>query len=392
MLSNRLQNLKTSATFAMSQKSAELTAQGIDVINMSVGEPDFDTPDHIKEAGKKAIDENKTRYTLVPGTKSLRQAIAKRIKEDHNLDYAVDQIVVSNGAKQSLTNVILALINKGDEVIIPAPYWVSYTQMVLLAEGTPVEVYAGIEQDFKITAEQLEAAITDKTKLVILNSPNNPTGSVYSLKELEALAEVIKRHEGLLVLSDEIYEKISYCGNITSIAELPGMYDRTIMVNGVSKAYAMTGWRIGYIAAPAWLAKGCSTLQGQYTSNPGSINQQAAEAAFGGPQACCETMRQAFEKRRDLIVKLANDIPGLEANTPAGAFYLFPKCSSFFGKTIGGYKINNATDFAMYLLEVAHVACVAGDAFGAPEHFRMSYALADEKIKAALTRIKAALE
>jgi len=391
MLSNRLQSLRPSATFAMSQKSAELQAQGIDVINMSVGEPDFDTPDHIKAAGKKAIDDNITRYSPVPGYVGLRKAIQKRIKEDHGLDYAIDQIIVSNGAKQSITNAILALINPGDEVLIPAPYWVSYSQMVLLAEGTPIELYAGIDQDFKITPDQLEKAITPRTKLIFFNSPSNPTGAVYSKAELEAIAEVIKKHDGLLVLSDEIYEKISYCGKLTSIAELPGMQERTIMVNGVSKAYAMTGWRIGYIAAPQWIAKGCNVLQGQYTSGPGSISQKAAEAAFAEDQACCETMRQAFEKRRDLITRLAKDIPGLETNTPEGAFYLFPKCSYYFGKTLKGHKINDATDFAMYLLEEAHVACVAGDSFGAPEHFRMSYALSDERITEALTRIKNAL-
>ncbi|MCQ2183384.1 MAG: pyridoxal phosphate-dependent aminotransferase [Bacteroidales bacterium] len=392
MLSTRLQSLKPSATLAMSQKSAELQAQGIDIINMSVGEPDFNTPDHIKAAGKKAIDDNITRYSPVPGYPGLRKAIQNRIKEDHGLDYAIDQIIVSNGAKQSITNAILTLINPGDEVLIPAPYWVSYSQMVLLAEGTPIELYAGIEQDFKITPDQLQKAITPRTKLLLLNSPCNPTGTVYSKSELEALAEIIRSHDDILILSDEIYEKITYCGKVTSIAELPGMQERTIIVNGVSKAYAMTGWRIGYIAAPQWIAKGCNILQSQYTSGPGSISQKAAEAAFAQDQSCCEEMRKAFEKRRDLITRLAKEIPGLESNTPEGAFYLFPKCSSFFGKTLKGHKISNATDFVMYLLEVAHVACVSGDAFGAPEYFRMSYALSDERITEALTRIKNALE
>jgi len=391
MLSERLQKLQPSATLAMSQKSAELASKGIDVINMSVGEPDFDTPDHIKDAGKKGIDNNFTRYSPVTGYASLRKAIQTRLKEDHGLEYELEQIVVSNGAKQSLANVILTLVNKGDEVIIPAPYWVSYSQIVLLAEGSPVELFAGIDQDFKITPQQLEKAISDKTKLIILNSPCNPTGSVYTTAELEALANVIKRHEGLLVLSDEIYEKISYCGTIRSIAEFDGMKERTIIVNGVSKAYAMTGWRIGYIAAPLWIAKGCNTLQGQITSGPSSISQKAAEEAFAGEQGCCETMRKAFEKRRDLIVKLANEIPGLETNTPDGAFYIFPKCSSFFGRTLRGHSIMNATDFVMYLLDEAHVACVSGDAFGAPEHFRISYALSDTRISEALTRIKEAL-
>ncbi len=389
-LSDRLNRLAPSATLAMSQKSAELKAQGVDVINLSVGEPDFNTPDHIKEAAKRAIDENYSRYSPVPGYPALRKAIVEKLKNENGLTYEPSQIICSNGAKQSVCNAILALINPGDEVIIPAPYWVSYPQMVLLAEGTPVTVEATIEQDFKITPEQLEAAITPKTRALILCSPSNPTGSVYSAEELEALAAVLRRHERVIVLSDEIYEHINYIGRHASIAACEGMKERTVVINGVSKAYAMTGWRIGFIAAPEWIAKGCNKLQGQYTSGPCSVSQMAATAAFSGDQTCVETMRQAFERRKNLIVRLAKEIPGLEVNDPHGAFYLFPKCSSFFGKRDGDRVINNSTDFAIYLLEVAHVATVGGDAFGSPECFRMSYATSDENITEAMRRIKEA--
>lgn len=389
-LSDRLNRLAPSATLAMSQKSAELKAQGVDVINLSVGEPDFNTPDHIKEAAKRAIDENYSRYSPVPGYPALRKAIVEKLKNENGLTYEPSQIICSNGAKQSVCNAILALINPGDEVIIPAPYWVSYPQMVLLAEGTPVTVEATIEQDFKITPEQLEAAITPKTRALILCSPSNPTGSVYSAEELEALAAVLRRHERVIVLSDEIYEHINYIGSHASIAACEGMKERTVVINGVSKAYAMTGWRIGFIAAPEWIAKGCNKLQGQYTSGPCSVSQMAATAAFSGDQTCVETMRQAFERRKNLIVRLAKEIPGLEVNDPHGAFYLFPKCSSFFGKRDGDRVINNSTDFAIYLLEVAHVATVGGDAFGSPECFRMSYATSDENITEAMRRIKEA--
>ena len=387
-LSNRLNRLAPSATLAMSQKSNEMKAQGVDVINMSVGEPDFNTPDQIKEAAKKAIDDNYSRYSPVPGYADLRKAIAAKLKNENGLDYSINEILVSNGAKQSVCNTVMALINDGDEVIIPAPYWVSYPQMVKLSGGEPVIVNAGFDQNFKMTPEQLEAAITPKTRLLILCSPSNPTGSVYSKDELEGLAKVIKNHDGLFVLADEIYEHISYIGKHESIAQFDGMKERSIIVNGVSKAYAMTGWRIGYIAAPEWIVKGCNKLQGQYTSGPCSVSQKAAEAAYTLDQGCVEDMRLAFERRRDLIVELAKDIPGLEVNVPEGAFYLFPKCSSFFGKSDGVHTINNSTDFAMYLLEQAHVATVGGDAFGDPECFRMSYATSDDNIREALKRIK----
>ncbi len=390
-LSNRLNRLAPSATLAMSQKSSEMKAQGIDVINMSVGEPDFNTPDDIKEAAKKAIDENWSRYSPVPGYADLRKAIVNKLKNENGLDYTINEILVSNGAKQSVCNTVMALVNDGEEVIIPAPYWVSYPQMVKLAGGEPVIVNAGFEQDFKMTPEQLEAAITPKTRMLILCSPSNPTGSVYSKEELAALAEVIKRHEDLFVLADEIYEHINYIGHHESIAQFPGMKERAIIVNGVSKAYAMTGWRIGYVAAPEWIVKGCNKLQGQYTSGPCSVSQKAAEAAYTLDQGCVEEMRQAFERRRDLIVKLASEIPGLEVNKPEGAFYLFPKCSSFYGKRCGERMINNSNDLAMYLLEEGHVATVGGDAFGDPDCFRMSYATSDENICEAMRRIKEAL-
>lgn len=390
-LSNRLNRLAPSQTLAMSQKSGEMKAQGIDVINMSVGEPDFNTPDHIKEAAKKAVDENFSRYSPVPGYMDLRKAIVAKLKNENNLDYTTSEILVSSGAKQSVCNTVMALVNDGEEVIIPAPYWVSYPQMVKLAGGTPVIVNAGFEQNFKMTPEQLEAAITPKTRMLILCSPSNPTGSVYTKDELEALAEVIKRHDDLFVLADEIYEHINYVGKHESIAQFPGMKERTIIVNGVSKAYAMTGWRIGFIAAPEWIVKGCNKLQGQYTSGPCSVSQKAAEAAYTTSQECVETKRKAFERRRDLIVKLAKEIPGLEVNCPQGAFYLFPKCSGFYGKSYEGKTINNSTDLAMFLLEEGHVATVGGDAFGDPECFRMSYATSDDNIREAMRRIKETL-
>ena len=390
-LSDCLNRLAPSATLAMSQKSSEMKAAGIDVINMSVGEPDFNTPEHIKEAAKKAVDENFSRYSPVPGYMDLRKAVSDKLRRENGLDYSTSEILVSNGAKQSVCNTVMALVNPGDEVIIPAPYWVSYPQMVKLAGGVPVIVNAGFDQNFKMTAQQLEEAITPRTRLLILCSPSNPTGSVYSKSELEALAEVIKRHEGLYVLADEIYEHINYVGHHESIAQFEGMKERAIIVNGVSKAYAMTGWRIGYIAAPEWIVKGCNKLQGQYTSGPCSVSQKAAEAAYNGPQQCVEDMRQAFERRRNLIVSLAKDIPGLEVNVPQGAFYLFPKCSSFYGKSYQGRTINNSTDLAMYILEEGHVATVGGDAFGDPECFRMSYATSDDNIREAMERIKKVL-
>lgn len=390
-LSDRLNRLAPSATLAMSQKSSELKAQGVDVINMSVGEPDFNTPDHIKEAAKKAIDDNWSRYSPVPGYPELKNAIVAKLKNENGLDYKPSQILCSNGAKQSVCNAIMALVNAGDEVIIPAPYWVSYPQMVLLAEGTPVFVEAKIEADFKITPEQLEATITPKTRAIILCSPSNPTGSVYSKAELEALKNVLLKYPRVIVIADEIYEHINYVGKHASMAEFDDIKDRVVIINGVSKAYAMTGWRIGFIAAPEWIVKGCNKLQGQYTSGPCSVSQKAAEAAFAGDQTCVETMRQAFLRRKNLIVKLAKEIPGLEVNDPQGAFYLFPKCSSYFGKADGDRKINNSTDLAMYLLEVGHVATVGGDAFGSPECFRFSYATSDENIIEAMKRIKETL-
>ena len=391
-LSDRLNSLSPSATLAMSQKSAELKAQGVDVINLSVGEPDFNTPDHIKEAAKQAIDENYSRYSPVAGYLSLRNAIVAKLKNENGLEYTSAQISCANGAKQSVCNTILALVNPGDEVIVPAPYWVSYPEMVKLAEGKPVVVTAGIEQDFKMTPAQLEAAITPKTRALILCSPSNPTGSVYSRDELAALAAVLEKHPQVYVIADEIYEHINYIGRHESIAQFPAMKERTVVVNGVSKAYAMTGWRIGFIAGPEWIVKGVNKLQGQYTSGPCSVSQKAAEAAYTGTQAPVEEMRRAFERRRDLIVRLAKEVPGLEVNVPEGAFYLFPKCSAYFGKKAAdGRVINTSDDLAMYLLEVGHVACVGGTSFGAPECIRMSYATSDENIVEAIRRIKEAL-
>ena len=387
ILSDRLNRLSPSATLAMSQRSSELKAQGVDIINLSVGEPDFNTPDHIKEAAIKAVQDNWTRYSPVPGYPDLKKAIVAKLKNENGLDYLPSQILCSNGAKQSVCNAIMALVNPADEVIIPAPYWVSYPQMVLLAEGTPVAIPTTIEQDFKVTPEQLEQAITPRTRAIILCSPSNPTGSVYSAAELEALKDVLLKHERVMVIADEIYEHINYVGAHASMAQFADIKDRVVIVNGVSKAYAMTGWRIGFIAAPEWVVKGCNKLQGQYTSGPCSVSQKAAEAAYTGSQECVETMRQAFERRRDLIVSLAREIPGLEVNNPQGAFYLFPKCSSFFGKRDGDRVINNSTDLAMYLLEVGHVATVGGDAFGSPECFRMSYATSEANITEAMRRI-----
>lgn len=390
-LSDRLNRLAPSATLAMSQKSSEMKAQGIDVINMSVGEPDFNTPENIKEAAKKAIDDNFSRYSPVPGYPDLRKAIVAKLKNENGLDYTVNEVIVGTGGKQGICNVILALVNPGDEVIIPAPYWVSYPQMAKLAGGVPVIVNAGFDQDFKMTPEQLEAAITPKTKMLILCSPSNPTGSVYSKEELAALADVLRKHPDVFVLADEIYEHINYIGKHHSIAQEPGIKEQVIIANGVSKAYAMTGWRIGFLAGPEWIIKGCNKLQGQYTSGTCSVSQKAAEAAYTLDQSAVEEMRQAFERRRDLIVKLAKEVPGLEVNIPQGAFYLFPKCNSYFGKSNGDKTINNSTNFAMYLLEEAHVATVGGDAFGDPDCFRMSYATSDENIKEAIRRIKEAL-
>ena len=389
--SNRIQAMSPSATLAMSQKSNELKAQGVDVINLSVGEPDFNTPAHIKEAAKEAIDNNFTFYTPVPGYLSLRKAICDKLKRENNLEFAPEQIVVSNGAKQSLCNCILSIINPGDEVIIPTPAWVSYVEMVKLAEGVNVLVPATVEQNFKITAEQLEAAITPKTRMVLLCSPSNPTGSVYSHSELKALADVLAKYPDVIILADEIYEHINYTGEFNSISQFPEVCDRVVIVNGVSKAYAMTGWRIGFLAAPLWIAKATNKLQGQYTSGCSSIAQKAAEEAYRGPQDCVEEMRKAFERRRDLIVSLLKEIPGLKINHPEGAFYIFPEVSSYFGKSCGNHTINNSNDLAMYLLEEAHVATVDGAAFCAPGYIRLSYATSDDNIREATRRIAAAL-
>ncbi|MDO5759625.1 MAG: pyridoxal phosphate-dependent aminotransferase [Bacteroidota bacterium] len=393
LLSDRINRLSPSATLAMSQRSSELKAQGVDIINMSVGEPDFNTPDHIKQAAKQAIDDNYTRYSPVPGYAELKKAIVNKLKRENNLDYTAEQILVSNGAKQSVCNTIMAMISNGDEVIIPTPYWVSYPQMVLMADGKPVFVEATIEQDFKITGKQLEQTITERTKLLILCSPSNPTGAVYSKEEMEDLAKVLRKYPQVYVICDEIYEHLNYTNTPhVSLASFEGMKERCIIVNGVSKAYAMTGWRIGFIAAPVEIVKACNKLQGQYTSGPCSVSQKAAEAAYNLPQDCVEQMRKAFERRKNLIVSLAREIKGFEVNDPHGAFYVFPKCSYFFGKSFGDRKINNSTDFAMYLLEEGHVATVGGDAFGSPECFRMSYATSDENIKEAMQRIKTCVE
>jgi len=390
-VSERLAALSPSETLAMSQKSNELKAQGIDVINLSVGETDFFTPDHVKEAAKKAVDENYSFYSPVPGYPALRNAICAKLKSENGLEYKPEQIVCSNGAKQSVCNVILAIIGKGDEVIIPAPYWVSYPEMVTLADGTSVFVSASIEQDFKMTPAQLEAAITPKTKALILCSPSNPTGSVYTKEELKALADVLAKYPNIYILSDEIYEHINYLGAHESIAQFENVRERVIIINGVSKGYAMTGWRIGWIAAPKWIASACNTLQGQYTSGPNSVAQKAAEAAYTGDQSFVKEMQVAFLRRKNLVVELARQIPGFKVSEPQGAFYIFPDASYYIGKSYEGKKIENSGDLALYLLEVGHVACVGGGAFGAPNCIRLSYATSDENLVKAYDRIKAAL-
>lgn len=397
-ISRRIQSLAASATLAMSQKSSELRASGVDVINLSVGEPDFATPDNIKEAAKRAIDENYTHYSPVPGYMSLRKAIADALARELNVVYDPAQIVVSGGAKQSLSNAVLSLVNEGDEVVIPMPAWVSYVEMVKLAGGTAVAVEAGIDQDFKITPAQLERAITGRTSLVMLCSPSNPSGAVYSREELRGLVDVLVRHPQVSVISDEIYRHINYIGGCASLTEFPEIADRLVLVNGVSKAYAMTGWRIGFAAAPLEIAKAMSKLQGQTTSGCSSIAQKAAEEAYNGPQESVETMRRAFERRRDLVVDLARQIPGLKFNVPQGAFYLFPEVKAFLGKsyriegdTVAESTVNTDSDLAMYLLEHAHVATVAGSAFGLPGYIRLSYAASDEQLAEAMERIRVAL-
>lgn len=375
----------------MAAKARELKAQGIDIISLSLGEPDFNTPDFIKEAAKKAIDENYSTYPPVDGYVELKEAICRKFKRDNNLEYKPSQIVVSTGAKQSLYNIAQVMINDGDEVILPAPYWVSYFEIVKMAGGIPVEVPTTVETDFKITADQLEKAITPKTKMMWFSSPCNPSGSVYSRTELEALVKVLDKHPHIFVVSDEIYEHINFSGTFCSIASIPGMIDRTITVNGVAKAFAMTGWRIGYIGAPEFVAKACTKMQGQVTSGANSIAQRATIAAVEADPSVLNYMVEAFHKRRDLVVKLIQDIPGMKINVPEGAFYVFPDVSSFFGKTLKGTEIKNADDLSLYLLEHANVATVTGDAFGNPDCIRLSYATSEEQLTEALKRIKEAL-
>lgn len=391
-VSNRIASMELSPTLGMSQKSREMKAQGIDVINLSVGEPDFKTPNHIKEAAQKAILNNYSYYSPIPGFDELREAICLKLERDNKLKYTPDQIVVSNGAKQSILNVIMSLINEGDEVIIPSPYWVSYVEIVKLAQGVNVFVPAGIDQDFKITPQQLEAAITPKTKAFLFSSPNNPTGSVYSKKKLEALAQVFAKYPDILILSDEIYEHINYVGHHESLAQFEEIRDRVIVINGVSKGYAMTGWRIGYIAAPLWIAQACTKLQGQMTSGASTIAQMASVAALNGDQSCTKEMKETFRQRRDIALKQLNQVPGFETREPKGAFYFFPKVSQLFGKCFGDYIINNPTDLSLFLLEEANVATVTGEAFGAPDCLRLSYATSEEVMSEAISRIKTAIE
>lgn len=390
VLSDRINNLSTSQTLAMAAKARELKAQGIDIISLSLGEPDFNTPDFIKEAAKKAIDDNYSAYPPVDGYADLKEAICKKFKRDNGLDYKPSQIVVSTGAKQSLYNIAQVMLNHGDEVILPAPYWVSYHEIIKLSGGVPVVVATNIDTDFKMTAEQLEAAITPKTKMVWFSSPCNPSGSVYSKAELEALAQVLVKHD-IYAVSDEIYEHINFSGGSYSIGAVEGMQERTITVNGVAKAFAMTGWRIGYIGAPEFIAKACTKLQGQVTSGANSIAQRATIAAVEADPSVLSHMVEAFHKRRDLVINMMNDIPGFKNNIPEGAFYVFPDISSFFGKTIKDMEIKNASDFSMFLLEHANVATVTGDAFGNPDCIRISYAASEAQLTEALKRIKEAL-
>ncbi|MBQ4292750.1 MAG: pyridoxal phosphate-dependent aminotransferase [Muribaculaceae bacterium] len=391
-ISERLLRMAQSATLAMSQKTTELRAAGVDVINLSVGEPDFPTPLHIKEAAKRAIDDNFSFYTPVPGYLSLRKAICQKLRTENGLDYAPEQIVVSTGAKQALCNAILATINPGDEVIIPAPAWVSYVEMVKLAEGKNIIVTSSIEQDFKLTPRQLRDALTPHTRMIILCSPSNPTGSVYSHDELKALVDVLAEWPDVIVLADEIYEHINFSGSFTSLGSFPEIADRTVIINGVSKAYAMTGWRIGFMAAPLAIAKAATKLQGQYTSGASSIAQKAAEEAYVGSQQCVEDMRQAFLRRRDLVVSLASKIDGFKVNMPQGAFYLFPEVSALLGRRFGDKTIATSGDLAMFLLEEAHVATVDGAAFCLPGYIRLSYATSDDNIREAMRRIAEAVK
>jgi len=391
-LSDRVKSLSVSQTLAMAQKSRELKASGIDIISLSLGEPDFNTPDYIKEAAKKAIDENYSKYPPVPGYTDLREAISKKFKDENGINYSSDQVIVSAGGKHSLINVILSIVNPGDEVIILAPYWVSYYDQIIIAQGKPVIIKAELGNDFKIRPEQLEAAITNKTRLIIFNSPSNPTGMVYTRKEIENIARVVKKHEGVFIISDEIYEHIIFTGEHVSMASFDFIYDRVITLNGVSKGYAMTGWRIGYIGAPLWIAKACNKLQGQFTSGVCSIAQRAALAAIQGKSDSQKIMREAFLRRRDLLCGLLKDVKGVKVRIPQGAFYVMPDISYFFGKSYGDTKITNSDDLALFLLDTAQVATVGGDAFGAPECLRISYATSDDLLVEAVKRIKRALE
>ncbi len=391
LLSDRINKLSTSQTLAMAALARELKAQGKDIISLSLGEPDFNTPDFIKEAAKKAIDENYSTYSPVDGYADLKEAICRKFKRDNNLDYKPANVVVSTGAKQSLYNIAQVMLNDGDEVILPAPYWVSYYEIIKMSGGIPIEVPTSVDTDFKITPQQLEQAITPKTKMIWYSSPCNPSGSVYSREELTALAEVLEKHPNIFVVSDEIYEHINFSGTFCSIASVPGMFDRTITVNGVAKAFAMTGWRIGYIGAPEFIAKACTKMQGQVTSGANSIAQRATIAAVDADPKVLNYMVEAFHSRRDLVVKLLKDIPGIKINVPEGAFYVFPDVSSFFGKTLRGTEIKNADDFSMYLLSEANVATVTGDAFGNPDCIRFSYATSEELLTEALKRIKEVL-
>ncbi len=390
-LSDRIKNMSTSATLAMAAKARELRGQGKDIIGLSLGEPDFNIPEFIKEAAKQAIDDNYSSYTPVDGYAELKQAIAQKFKRDNNLVYKVSQIVVSTGAKQSLANVAMTILNAEDEVILPAPFWVSYSDIVKIAEGVPVQVPTSIDTDFKMTPDQLEEAITPKTRMLWFSSPCNPSGSVYSKEELEALAAVLVKHPNIYIVSDEIYEHINFAGDHVSIAGIDGMYDRTITVNGVSKAFAMTGWRIGYIGAPEWVAKACTKFQGQITSGANAIAQRATIAALEAPKSKIQFMIDEFHQRRDLVLQLLGEIQGFNLNVPEGAFYVFPDISSFFGKTLRGTEIQNASDFSLYLLEQANVATVTGEAFGNPNCIRISYAASEKELREAISRIAAVL-
>ncbi len=393
-VSDRLAVLSVSQTLAMTQKSRELIAQGKDIINLSIGEPDFDTPEHIKEAGKKAIDDNFSHYSPVPGFADLREAVSNKFKRENKLDFSPEQIVVSGGAKQSIANVALSILNKGDEVIVPAPYWVSYVEIIKMAEATNIIINATIDNDFKVTPEQIEAAITPKTKAFLFSSPSNPTGSLYTKEELRTMALVFEKYPDIIIISDEIYEHINFIGQHESIAQFKNIKDRVVVVNGVSKGYAMTGWRIGFIGAPLWIAKACTKLQGQYTSGASSIAQKASVEALNSEKSSViiAEMLTVFKRRRDLVLDLLNNIKGFKINKPQGAFYVFPDISYFFGKSNGNEKINNATDLSMYLLNNANVATVTGSAFGSPECLRLSYATSDERLIEALTRIKSSVE